>query len=129
MIILGLGGLLGDASSALVQDGRILAAAEDVKISRIARSGGIPDASINECLRLARMNRDQVDPVAVARPFARGPESHLHLTLRSEFPNADIAVCEHHRAHAASAFYASPDRKSTRLNSSHLKLSRMPSSA
>ena len=26
-------------------------------------------------------------------------------------------------------FFATPDRKSTRLNSSHLKLSRMPSSA
>ena len=120
MIILGLGGLLGDAASALVQDGRILAAAEDVKITRIARSGGIPDASINECLRLARTNRDQVDLVAVARPFARGPESHLHLTLRSEFPNADIVVCEHHRAHAASAFYASPFDDATVLTLDHV---------
>lgn len=119
MIILGLGGLLGDAASAVLTDGVILAAAEDSKIGRTARTGGIPDASIDECLRLARASRETVDLVAVARPFPRGPESNLHVTLRSEFPKADIAVCEHHHAHAASAFFASPFTQATVLTLDH----------
>ena len=54
------------------------------------------------------MKPDQVDCVAIVRPFARGPESEFHLALRSQFPQAEIVVVEHHLAHAASAFYASP---------------------
>lgn len=108
MIILGLGGLLGDAASVLLKDGKPQAAAEETKIARTVRPGSIPEASINECLRMAHVRKEQVNVVAVARPFTRGPESHLHLTLRNEFPNAEIAVFEHQRAHAASAYFASP---------------------
>ena len=97
MIILGLGGLLGDAASVLLKDGKPQAAAEETKIARTVRPGSIPEASINECLRMAHVRKEQVNVVAVARPFTRGPESHLHLTLRNEFPNAEIAVFEHQR--------------------------------
>ena len=119
MIILGLGGFLGDAASALLKDGKIQAAAEESKITRTIRPGGVPRASVDECLRLAHTRRDKVDLVAVARPFTRGPESGLHLQLRDEFPNAEIAVFEHHRAHAASAFFASPFPEATVLTLDH----------
>ncbi|MEQ1948204.1 MAG: carbamoyltransferase C-terminal domain-containing protein [Bryobacteraceae bacterium] len=115
MIILGLGGLLGDAASALLKDGKLQAAAEESKIFRAVRPGNIPQGSVDECLRIAHVRKEQVDVVAVARPFTRGPESQLHLALRTEFPNAEIAVFEHHRSHAASAFFASPFEEATVL--------------
>jgi carbamoyltransferase len=108
MVILGIGGLLGDAASAVVKNGKLLAAAEESKIARGLRLGGIPQASVAETLRLAKVTPDKVNCVAVVRPLLQGPESSMHLALRDQFPNAEIAVLDHHLAHAASAFYASP---------------------
>ncbi len=54
------------------------------------------------------MRPEQIDCVAVARPFAMGSESAAQLNLRARFPNSEIVVVEHHYAHAASAYYASP---------------------
>jgi carbamoyltransferase len=108
MTILGLGGLLGDAACAVLKDGELRAAIEEAKLSRGHTPGSMPRASIQECLRLAGVTHEQVECVAVARPFALGPESIFHLELRDRFPNSEIVVVEHHLAHAASAFYASP---------------------
>jgi len=119
MVILGLGGLLSDAACALLKDGAIEAAVEESKLLRGIRPGEIPQASIDECLRLAKLSRDQVDSVTVVRPFARGLESHVHLLLRAQFPRAEIAVVEHHLAHAASAFYLSPFESATVLTLDH----------
>ncbi|WP_321475975.1 carbamoyltransferase C-terminal domain-containing protein [uncultured Paludibaculum sp.] len=47
--------------------------------------------------------------VALARPFGENNgRHHLHLELREAFPSARIVTVEHHQAHAASAYYASP---------------------
>ena len=77
MIILGLGGLLSDAACAVLKGGEISAAIEEGKIARNVISGAIPQAAIAECLRLSGVKREQVDCVAIARPFSRGPESIL----------------------------------------------------
>jgi carbamoyltransferase len=107
MTILGLGGLLRDAACAVLQNGKLIAAAEELKLARRVNPGQIPDASITECLKFAGVARDKVDCVAIARPFAYGRETQFHLALRAEFPNSQIVVVEHHAAHAASAYYAS----------------------
>ena len=83
------------------------------------KPGGLPQASIAECLRLAGTSRDQVECVAVVRPFARAPESEVHSNLRDQFPKAEISVVEHHQAHAASAFFASPFEEATVLTLDH----------
>lgn len=119
MAILGLGGLLGDAACALLHNGELKAAVEERKLTRGARAGELPQAAIAECLRLTGLNRDQVGCVAVVRPFARGPEPDFHLTLRDQFPHAEIIVVEHHQAHAASAFFASPYDKAVVLTLDH----------
>jgi carbamoyltransferase len=119
MAILGLGGLLGDAACAVIENGELKAAIEENKLTRGWHPGGIPQASIAECLRLAGSSRDQVECVAVVRPFARGPESHFHLALRDQFPKAEIIVLDHHQAHAASAFFASPFEEATVLTLDH----------
>jgi len=74
MVILGLGGLLGDAASAVLKDGELKAAIEENKLDHVWKPGGLPQASIAECLRLAGTTREQVECVAVVRPFARAPE-------------------------------------------------------
>jgi carbamoyltransferase len=119
MVILGLGGLLSDAACAVLKNGEVRAAIEEAKLTRGFTPGAIPQASIAECLRLAGAKREDVDCVAIARPFARGPESMFHLALRAQFPKSEIIVVEHHQAHAASAFFASPFEEATVLTLDH----------
>jgi carbamoyltransferase len=119
MVILGLGGLLSDAAGALLKDGVIVAAVEQSKLLRGMRPGEIPQASVDECLRIAKLSREQVDCVALVRPFASGPEAHMHLTLRGQFPKADVVVLEHHLGHAAAAYFASPFESATVLTLDH----------
>ncbi len=119
MLILGLGGLLSDAACVVLKDGEILAAIEEAKLTRNVVKGAIPQVAIAECLRLAGATREQVDCVAIARPFASGPEALFHVALRDQFPNSEIVVVEHHLAHAASAFYASPFENATVLTLDH----------
>ncbi len=119
MAILGLGGLLGDAACALLHNGELKAAIEENKLRRGAHAGEVPQAAVAECLRLAGLTRDQVQCVAVVRPFSKAAESHFHLALRDQFPRAEIVVVEHHQAHAASAFFTSPFEEATVLTLDH----------
>jgi carbamoyltransferase len=117
MIILGIGGILGDAASAILKDGVLAAAVEESKLARRGRAskGELPEESIAMCLDLAGVTAASVDCVAVARPVPTASESGLHLKLRARFPKSRMALIDHHRAHAASAFYASPFEEATVL--------------
>ena len=53
MIILGIGGILGDAASALLNDGELAAAVEESKLTRHKNTGDLPQESIRTCLSLA----------------------------------------------------------------------------
>jgi carbamoyltransferase len=116
MIILGIGGILGDAASAILKDGEILAAVEESKLVRRRTQWGghgeLPSNSIDACLEMARARPEEVDAVAVARPV---PGSDFHLKLRARFPNSRIVMLGHHLAHAASAYYPSPFEEATVL--------------
>ena len=115
MTILGIGGLLNDASCTILRDGELVAAVEQKKLARRFQPGVLPDESIRCCLEMAGVRAEQVDYVAVARPFSRGPEAEVHLDLRGRFPNSRIVLVEHHVAHAASAYFASPFTEATVL--------------
>jgi carbamoyltransferase len=113
MIILGIGGILGDAASAILRDGELVAAVEESKLVRRthwAGHGELPERSIDTCLELAGAKPEAVDAVAVVRPI---PESDFHLKLRARFPTARIVAVEHHAAHAASAYFPSPFDEAT----------------
>ena len=115
MIILGIGGILGDAAAAVLKDGVLAAAVEESKLARNPqgpKDGDLPDRAIATCLELAGAKPEQVDAVAVVRPL---PEAGFHLKLRARFPSSRIAVLEHHQAHASSAYYASPFEEATVL--------------
>ena len=77
-------------------------------MSRLDRPGTFPDEAFSLALETAGVRPEDIDCVAVARPFASGSESAAQLGLRARFPKSEIVVVEHHYAHAASAYYASP---------------------
>ena len=115
MIILGIGGILSDAAAVVLRDGELAAAVEESKLARQAHRanlGELPERAIAACLEMAGAKPEQVDAVAVVRPL---PETGFHLKLRARFPSSRIVALEHHLAHAASAYYASPFEEATVL--------------
>ncbi len=137
MNVLGLACYYHDASAALVRDGAIVAAAHEERFNRRKTSSDFPIGALNACLQLADLTLDDVDAVAFyEKPFLKFERvilSHLRawpsslpifratlppwlrdrlvlpLTLRHDHGfRGDVHFVEHHEAHAASAFLASP---------------------
>ena len=115
MIIVGLGGLQNEPACAVLKDGVLASAVEQKKVSRRHEPGELPVDAIASALELARVSPDKVACVALVRPFAAGQESDVHLALRARFPSARLLLVEHHTAHAASVFFASPFQQATVL--------------
>jgi carbamoyltransferase len=138
MIILGLNAFHGDSSAALVRDGKLVAAAEEERFSRVKHWAGFPSQSIAYCLREARLRLGDVEHLAVnqdghahrlrkiAYVMANPPEISLVLSrlrnrrqrilvpelLAKAFPSdgfrGAVHNIEHHLAHLSSAFHVSP---------------------
>jgi carbamoyltransferase len=120
MIILGIGGLGGDAAAAILKNGELTAAVEESKlVRRRTHWGGIdemPERAIATCLELAGADPGDIGAVAVVRPI---PSNDFYLRLRADFPKSRIVLVEHHLAHAASAWYCSPFDEATVLTLDH----------
>jgi carbamoyltransferase len=130
--ILGLNSFHGDSSSALLQNGQLMAAVEEERYNRIKHWAGLPVLSAKACLQ-----NEFPDHVAVSRdPKAKAMEKMLRVVRRpgdwlrlfSRVQNSaailnvvgslreagvvhertKIHFVEHHRAHLASAFFCSP---------------------
>src|SRR5436309_1268586 len=99
-IIVGLGGLLSNPACCVIKDGQLASAVEQAKISRSNRLGSLPDDAFNLALNIAGINAGEIECIALARPFALGPESAMQLDIRARFPDAQVVVIEHHHAHA-----------------------------
>ncbi len=138
MIIVGINAYHGDSAACLIQDGRLVAAAEEERFRRIKHWAGFPSESIRYCLREAGADISAVDHVAVNSDpdanFARKiwfaathwPDPRLVMNrlvnrrrrqsvsevLRENFPqqhfSGQVHGVEHHLAHLASAFLVSP---------------------
>ena len=74
MYILGLNAYHGDAAAALIEDGHLVAAAEEERFNRIKHCAGFPTQSIQYCLRAAGISIEQVEHVGISRD----PSAHLH---------------------------------------------------
>jgi len=133
MNILGLNAFHGDASAALLSNGQLVAAIEEERLIRIKHWAGLPILAAKTCLGDA-----QPDHVAISRNpkahlmakllrLASQPHGWSSLTSRAanslriarvgqELTAEGIVLretrrlhfVEHHRAHLASAFFASP---------------------
>lgn len=114
MIIVGLGGLLREAACAVLKDGAVASAVEQQKAAPRHVRGTLPLEAMRMSLELAGARAEEVETVALARPFGEGHHArHIHMELRREFPKARVVSVDHHRAHAASAYYASPFGEAT----------------
>ena len=128
--ILGINAFHGDSSAALFDDGQLIAAMEEERLNRVKHWAGFPAGAIRACVEGA----GEIDHVAISRdPRAhfwrkalRGAASPaLWGKLASRVRNnvrvaragdalaalgigGTVHLVEHHRAHLASAFFASP---------------------
>jgi carbamoyltransferase len=88
MLILSLHSGPHDSSAALFDDYRLLAAVAEERLNRIKCSGGFPDQSIAEVLRIAGVERRHVDVLVCTRGlFPRRYLTHWrpHEKIREEF--------------------------------------------
>ena len=137
MIILGLNAYHGNASAALVVDGRLVAAVEEERFNRVKHAAGFPVQAIRNCLQEAGVTIGEIDHIAVPRnPWTRLATKALYAVRMPRFAfgrskamvrfagireelarafdedpariRARLHRIEHHRAHLASTFFVSP---------------------
>jgi carbamoyltransferase len=136
--ILGINAFHGDSSACLIQDGQIIAAAEEERFRRIKHWAGFPSEALRYCLQEAGITLAEVEHIAVNQDSKAnlGKKLRYTLTKRPElglvldrirnkrerdslethldraFPDQRFKgkhhFVEHHMAHLSSAFHVSP---------------------
>jgi carbamoyltransferase len=149
MNILGINAYHGNASAAIVCEGRLIAAVEEERFNRVKYAAGFPVQAIRYCLKEAGLPLTEIDHVAVPRnPYARlGTKLFYALKMPSfarerakvlvKFQGIPEALAqafgtdpkkveakfhrvEHHQAHLASAFFCSPFERAALLSADGL---------
>jgi carbamoyltransferase len=137
MYILGINAYHGNASAAIIADGRLVAAVEEERFNRVKYAAGFPAAAIRYCLDAAGITLSEVDHIAIPRnPWARLGTKLLYAMRMPSFARERAKVMvrftgipealaqafdvpqekiraqyhriEHHQAHLASTFFVSP---------------------
>jgi carbamoyltransferase len=149
MNILGINAYHGNASAAIVCDGRLIAAVEEERFNRVKYAAGFPARAIRYCLKEAGLTLADLDHVAVPRnPYARLATKLFYALRMPSFarerakvlvkftgiPDALAAAfdsdpkrvgatfhrVEHHQAHLASSFFVSPFERAALLSADGL---------
>lgn len=72
MRILGISAFYHDSAACLIDDGKIIAAAQEERFTRIKHDSSFPINSVNFCIREAGINPDQIDHVVFyEKPFPK----------------------------------------------------------
>ena len=138
MYILGISCYYHDAAAALLQDGVLIAAAEEERFTRIKHDYGFPHKSIEFCLQQAGITGNDLDYVVFYEkpllkyerilmtslqmfPKSWGVFRESMITWFNEklwikgqiltklnIPDEKLLFVEHHLSHAASAFFCAP---------------------
>jgi len=149
VIVLGINAYHGNASAAIVCDGRLVAAVEEERFNRVKYAAGFPAAAIRYCLAEAGVGIEDVDHVAIPRnPWARIGTKLLYAMRMPKFARERAKVMtkftgipealtealgveagkirakfhriEHHQAHLASTFFVSPFEQAAVLSADGL---------
>jgi len=149
MNILGINAYHGNASAAIVCEGRLVAAVEEERFNRVKYAAGFPAQAIRYCLQEAGLTLAEIDHVAVPRnPYARLATKIFYALRMPSFARARAKVLvrfkaipealaqafdidpkklraqfhriEHHQAHLASSFYCSPFERAALLSADGL---------
>jgi len=140
MVILGLNTHHADSSAAIFVNGKLIAATEEERFTRVKHWSGFPEQAIRFCLKEANVTLEQVNHITIGRdPKAKMSRKLLYVlknttkvgsllkdrwgnrkkitSISDDFTNAfgisktviedKLRNIEHHRAHLASAFFAS----------------------
>ena len=137
MNILGISAYYHDSAACLVQDGEIVAAAQEERFTRRKADAGFPHHAVRYCLEEGGIDAGDLDVVGFYdKPFLKFErilETHMRvapkgfrnftramplwvrekLWIPNEIAKAigyegEVLFAEHHESHAASAFYPSP---------------------
>ena len=137
MNILGISAFYHDSAACLIQDGKIVAAAQEERYSRKKHDKRFPKNAAEYCLKERNLSVNQITHVVFydkpfltferllltyltiapkglaswleAMPLWLGKKLHTPKIIKREMGyNGDVLFTEHHEAHAASAFYPSP---------------------
>jgi carbamoyltransferase len=137
LIVLGLNAYHADAAACVVRDGVLVAAIEEERFRRVKHWAGVPTQSVRWCLREAGISLSDVTHIALNQDARANLSSKLAfvLTRRPDLTlildrlrnkkareaadialaralgepfNGEVRFVEHHLAHVASAFLASP---------------------
>jgi len=138
MNILGLSFYYHDSSAALVQDGRLVAAAEEERFSRAKHDSGFPQLAIDFVCKTGGITLHDVDYVVFyEKPFVKFERMLLSamatfprssavfresmqrwvtdklwiksmMAKKLRVPSSKLLFCDHHMSHAASSFFTSP---------------------
>lgn len=144
MYILGISAFYHDSAACLVKDGRVIAAAQEERFTRVKHDSSFPRKAINFCLSKAGISIAQVNHVAFyeksslkfdrliktylmsaprglktfqkSMPLWLGEKLWMNRVIKKELGFRGAVICaEHHQSHAASAFYPSPFESSAVL--------------
>src|SRR5262245_31460851 len=77
MNILGINAFHGDASTALLAEGRLMSAMEEERFTRLKHQAGFPALSARQALPHAGLSAGDIGHIAVSRD----PSAHLHRKL------------------------------------------------
>lgn len=137
MYILGVSCFYHDAAAALIQDGRLVAATEEERLSRKKHDSRFPHLASEWCLKTAGITIRDVDYVVFyEKPFTKferiiktnlasfprssvlfarsmatwlGEKLWMEAIIREQLGyDREILYVEHHMSHAASAYFCSP---------------------
>jgi len=136
--ILGISAYYHDSAACLVEDGRIVAAAQEERFTRRKHDAAFPSHAVDYCLREARIEARQLDLVGfyekplvkfdrlletyiacapkglrsymMAIPLWLGDRLWMADDIRNRLATyqGEVLFGDHHESHAASAFYPSP---------------------
>jgi carbamoyltransferase len=149
MNILGINAYHGNASAAIVSEGRLVAAVEEERFNRVKYAAGFPAQAIRYCLKEAGLELKDIDHVAVPRnPYARLGRKLFYAMRMPSFARERVKVLrkftgipqalaqafatdpakiaakshriEHHQAHLASAFFVSSFERAALLSADGL---------
>jgi len=138
MYTLGVSCFFHDAAAAILNDGQLIAAAEEERFTRRKHDYNFPEKAIDFCLRRAQITGQELDSVVFfEKPFLK--LERILTTTASTYPSSSVVFqkamttwlkdklwikgklanylkldpkkvifCEHHISHAASSFFCSP---------------------
>lgn len=144
MYILGISCFYHDSAACIVQDGKVLGAAQEERFTRKKHDPRFPNHAIRYCLLEAGITVDQLDYVVFydkpfltferlllsyltvapkglrswieAMPLWLGKKLHVPKVIQREIGYVrEVLFTEHHESHAASAFYPSPFKEAAIL--------------